>query len=248
MDKKKQKKRKKRIISVAVIATAFLLCIMATFGVTMAYFGGKSREDSATMTLKTALWVNSKGLTSFSGKHVSPSQALTQTCEVSVKSSNQSTGTAVTGDAASDALLRATITWNLGGIAATGSSTVTSFDVTVGSTAAAAKLMKWSSGTDADNNWYLVDKATTTMSGDATMYTIKTSAGEQKLKYNLTLTVPSSIGNDDVKDSATSKEIKVTIQYSVVQADFYNSGTSAVAKTVKNAKAIFNATTGDAPY
>lgn len=247
MDKKKQKKRKKRIISVAVIATAFLLCIMATFGVTMAYFGGKSREDSATMTLKTALWVNSKGLTSFSGKYVSPSQALTQSCEVSVKSSNQSTGTAVTGDAASDALLRATIAWNLGGIAATGSSTVTSFDVTVGSTVA-AKLMKWTTENGGDNNWYLVDKSATSISGTTNMYTIKTSAGEQKLKYNLTLTVPSSIGNDDVKGSATSKTITVTIQYSVVQADFYNGGTSAVAKTVTNAKEIFDQTTGDAPY
>jgi len=248
MDKKKQKKRKKRVISVAVIATAFLLCIMATFGVTMAYFGGKSNQDSATMTLKTALWVNSKGLSSFSGKYVSPSQALTQACEVSVKSSNQSTGTAVTGDAASDALLRATITWDLGGIAATGSSSASSFDVTVGSTAAAAKLMKWTSGTGADNNWYLVDKSTTTMSGDATMYTIKCSSGAQTLKYNLTVTVPNSIKNSDVSSSATSKTIKVTIQYSVVQADFYNSTTSAVAKTVTNAKAIFDATTDSAAY
>lgn len=250
MDKKKMRKRKKRIISVAVVTTAFLVCILATFGVTMAYFGGVSGANSATMTLKTAVWVNASATTSATSGYVSPSQAIERKCVVKVKSSNTSSGTAITdANKGSNSLLRAVITWNVGsGITIDGSS-VTSYDVTLGtSTTVVAKLMKWSSGTDADNNWYLVDKSTTTVSSSSTMYTINSASGEQTLNFTMKLVIPDTITNATVSGSETSKTITVSVTYNVIQADFYGGTATALAKTVGNAKAIFNATTGSAAY
>lgn len=240
MDKKKLRKRKKRVISAMVIATAFVVCILATFGVTMAYFGGKSGADTSTLTLKTAVWVNATSTTTATGGYVVPSQAINRTCEVKVKSANKANGDAVTdGNKGSDSLLRATITWSVGeGITLTGSSE-TSYGVKIGG-ATVAKLMKWTKDKGGDDNWYLVDSNTATMSGSATMYTIKSSTGEKTLTYDMTMVVPETITNSTVSDSDASREINVTIQYTVIQADFYGGSTSLIAKTVSNAKAIFD--------
>lgn len=245
MDKKKLKKRKKRIISVAVVATAFVLCIMATFGITMAYFGGKSDTNTGKLTLKSAVWVNSTAWTNFNSAYVLPSQTITQPCEVKVKSSNSSTGTAVKGDAATKALLRASLTCAVTGGLTLSVEGVTSYDVKVGTTAKAAKLMKWTTGTGADNNWYLVAASTTTMSGDATMYEIDTTAGEQTLTFTMTVAIPETIKNSDVASDTTSKTITISLQYTVIQSDFYNNSATALSKTVTNAKTIFDSSNLD---
>lgn len=237
MEKKKLNKRKKRIISIAVVATAFVLCIMATFGITMAYFGGTSGAKEGTLTLKSAVWVNGSALSSFTG-YVLPSQTVSQACEVKVKSADTNTGTAVTGNGATKALLRATIAITGSEALSTLSNSVTSFEVKIGT--ATAYLVKDTT----TNNYYLMGKDTIGASDE--MYVIDTTSGEVTLTYTIKIVIPETIKNTDVSKGGT---IKVTVQYSVIQADFYNTSTgAAIAKTVANAKTIFDATTSSAAY
>lgn len=236
MEKKKLNKRKKRVISIAVIATAFVICIMATFGVTMAYFGGTSGAAKGEMTLKSAVWVNGGTLGSFSG-YVLPSQQVSQACEVKVKSANTSTGTATTGNAATKALLRATITITASGVTIPSSTSApSSFTVTIGS--ATAYLVKHT-----DTNYYLMSKNTIGASDE--MYVIDTSKGEATLSYTISIVIPDTITNANVGEGG---KVTVTVQYNVIQSDFYGGTASAKPRTVANAKTIFDATTTDAAY
>ena len=233
MEKKKLNKRKKRVISIAVIATAFVICIMATFGVTMAYFGGTSGAAKGEMTLKSAVWVNGSSLSSFSG-YVLPSQLKTQACTVKVKSAATSTGAALKDASATSALLRATITITTSGGASSIDNSVASFPVSVAGTT--AYLVKYT-----DNNYYLMTADATT----GNMYVVDTSKGEVTLNYTISIVIPASIKNADV---AGGGKITVTVQYNVIQSDFYGGTATAQAKTIANAKAIFDATTDSASY
>lgn len=238
MEKKKLNKRKKRVISIAVIATAFVICIMATFGVTMAYFGGTSGAAKGEMTLKSAVWVNGSSLTSFSG-YVLPSQMKKQACTVKVKSAATSTGTALKDASATSALLRATITITTSGGASSIDNSVASFPVSVAGTT--AYLVKYSADDGGDNNYYLMTANATT----GNMYVVDTSKGEVTLTYTISIVIPSSIKNADV---AGGGKITVTVQYNVIQSDFYGGTETAQAKTIANAKAIFDATDSSASY
>ncbi len=235
MEKKKLNKRKKRVISIAVIATAFVICIMATFGVTMAYFGGTSGAAKGEMTLKSAVWVNGSTLGSFSG-YVLPSQMKKQACTVKVKSAASATGTAVTGDPATKALLRATITITSSGGVSSITNSVANFPVTVAGTT--AYLVKHS-----DNNYYLMSKST--IGTEDEMYVIDTSKGEVTLSYTISIVIPAEITNADV---ASGGKVTVTVQYNVIQSDFYGGTENAMKRTVTNAKTIFDATDTSASY
>ena len=233
MEKKKLNKRKKRVISIAVIATAFVICIMATFGVTMAYFGGTSGAAKGEMTLKSAVWVNGSALTSFSG-YVLPSQLKTQACTVKVKSAATSTGAALKDASATSALLRATITITTSGGAASIENSIASFPVSVAG--ATAYLVKYT-----DQNYYLMTANATT----GNMYVVDTSKGEVTLTYTISIVIPDTIKNADV---AGGGKITVSVQYNVIQSDFYGGTATAQAKTIANAKTIFDATTDSASY
>ena len=100
MDKKELKKRKRkriRLIKSLVLVVAFVVAIGATFGVTMSYFGGKSKEVSYDMILKTGLYINTPTTEAVEATaYVVPSQVITTQCELSVKSSKAATDAAQT--------------------------------------------------------------------------------------------------------------------------------------------------------
>ena len=88
---RKKKRRKLRLIKSLVLVVAFVVAIGATFGITMAYFGGKSSTEKAEMVLKTGLWINSKDITGVSAsQYVVPSQVINPKCQLSIKSSKSS--------------------------------------------------------------------------------------------------------------------------------------------------------------
>lgn len=238
---KNTKKRKKKIASIAVIAAAFVLCIMATFGVTMAYFGGSSAEKSGSLTLKSAVWVNSSEMASFSGTVV-PSQKISQNCLVKVKSADASTGAALTNNRATNAVMRAQIKLTLpSGLGISDPTSGGSLDVKVGSTVV-AKFMK--DTTDTTNGyWYLMDKSATAVTGN--LYEINTASGEVSLTYTLSITIPASIKNSTLA-TAGSNEIKVTVKYTVIQSEIYDANGTAVAKTQAAMKSYFSSSDLDA--
>ncbi len=237
---KNTKKRKKKIASIAVIAAAFVLCIMATFGVTMAYFGGSSAEKSGSLTLKSAVWVNSSEMASFSGTVV-PSQKISQNCLVKVKSADASTGAALTNNRATNAVMRAQIELALpSGLGISDPTKGGSLDVKVGNTVV-AKFMK--DTTDTTNGyWYLMDKSATAVTGN--LYEINTASGEVTLTYTLSITIPASIKNSDLKDG--SNQITVSVKYTVIQSEIYDANGTAVAKTQAAMKSYFSSPDLDA--
>lgn len=242
MDKKEIKKRKRRrnrLIKTFVLVVAIIVAVGTTFGVTMSYFGGKSSTSTYDMVLKTGLYVNNAGGgESVSGTtYVVPSQVVTANCEVSVKSASTKTDTANTGDSASDALIRAIITFSSDDEVGATLDDSASFPVTIGSTVV-GNFMKYT-----DGNYYLISG--TTISASSEMYVIKTSEGEKTLTFDMVVSIPKTIGN-----ASSGKKVTLTVTYQVVQADFFSGSSTAVAKTVANAKTIFDDTSvsGDASY
>lgn len=243
MDKKEIKKRKRRrnrLIKTFVLVVALIVAVGTTFGVTMSYFGGKSGTSTYDMVLKTGLYVNNAGSgDSVSGTtYVVPSQVISVNCEVSVKSASTKTSTANTGDSASDALIRAIITFSDDDeVGATLDDSV-SFPVTIGGTVV-GNFVKYT-----DNNYYLIASGTT-ISESTLMYVINTSEGEKTLTFDMVVSIPKTIDN-----ASSGKKVKLTVTYQVIQADFFSGSSTAVAKTVKNAKTIFDDTSvsGDASY
>ena len=189
MDKKEIRKRKKRrnsILKTLVLVVAFVVVIGATFGVTMAYFGGVSGTQTYDMILKTGLYVNAPTPTTLSkSMYVVPSQVITANCTVKVKSTTNSTTaatevadpTSTEGKAEvakhSNGLLRAKISFSAGGTNATLTSDGTKayFPVSIGGSVV-ANLVEYpvAEGTKGDGYYYLVTG--TTLTGDSTMYTI----------------------------------------------------------------------------
>lgn len=237
MDKKeirKRKRRRVRLIKSFVLVVAFVIAIGATFGVTMSYFGGKSKELSYDMVLKTGLYINTPTSETVEGSaYVVPSQVITTQCELSVKSSTSATTAAVTdGKTGSNALLRAIITFGDGGTDATltGSGKEAYFPVKLNNIVI-GNLVQYT-----DNNYYLMTG--TTIGANDTMYVIESSSGEKTFTFDLRVSVPKKLTNDDA-----GKPISLKVVYQVIQADFFNDSTTATPKTVANAKTIFDDTT-----
>lgn len=240
MDKKK-KRRKIRLIKSLVLVVAFVVAIGATFGITMAYFGGTSTTEKAEMTLKTGLWVNAKDITTVSAsQYVVPSQVINPTCEVSIKSSKEKGNAANTGESASKALLRALIVFTDETGSLSNTTSAGYFEVKSGSTHV-GNFVK-----DGETNYYyFMPTSVTSITGSETMQVIDTTAGEVTYKFTLNVAVPKELGN-----SAGGSKITLEVSYQVIQADFFNDAGAEITKTVTNAKEIFGhaSVSGDASY
>ena len=246
MDKKKQR-RKIRLIKSLVLVVAFVVAIGATFGITMAYFGGKSNTSTGAITLKTGIWVNSKDITGISAtSYVVPSQIVEPECVLTIKSSKDKADAAITTDQASKALLRAELVITDG----TGSGTISSaataayFAVYDSSNVQVGNFVK--DTTDVTKNYYyFLPTATTTFADSATMQEIDTTDGELTYKFKIKIQIPSSLGN-----AAGGTKIDISVYYQAVQSDFYDANGDLIDKIVSNAKTIFGdaSVSGDATY
>ena len=237
---KKKKRRKLKLIKSLVLVVAFVVAIGATFGITMAYFGGTSGTKTAEMTLKTGLWLKAGDITDSSGssatQFVVPSQVINPKCQVSIKSSklaSDPSANTVEGQQGSDALLRAEIQFTDESGVLSGSSSsasATYFQVYDLSDTEVGAFVKDGS----TNYFYFMPKGTTSITDSTRMQVVPTSGGEVTYKFNLKVTVPPEIGNNK-----GGSVITLSVNYQVIQADFFEINGNMSEKTVGNARTIF---------
>lgn len=103
----KQETKKKSILIVQLLSllVAFLLCIVATVGITLAYFGDTAR-GSATISLRGGVYVDGSFSASTSAQHVVPGQIVSVESIASVSSRGKNNSAT---DSPTNAFLRAQI-------------------------------------------------------------------------------------------------------------------------------------------
>ena len=257
MDKKEIKKRKRkrnRLIKSLVLVVAFVIAIGATFGVTMAYFGGKSDKANYNMMLKMGLFVGvPTSATNTASTYVVPSQIVTANCEFTVKSAASTSTSAPASDtsdpAKSDGLIRAKIEFDSSEIEdVTISLDDTYFPVSIvdgtGKKTSIGNFVYRATSQESETDGYYYLITGTTMSHDAAMYVIQSSKGEQKFTFDLRVSIPDELTNDHA-----GKPITLSVTYEVIQADFYDkkaitndNPTGKMATNVENAFNVFSDT------
>jgi len=249
MDKKKQKMRA-RLVKSLVLVVAFIATISATFGITMAYFGGSANSGEGKITLKTGIWINaSKPTIVTASQYVVPSQVIEPECEVSVKSSKLKTDAANTGDTATKALLKATITITDGTGSVASDAAAAYFVVKDSSDNTVGHFVKDSTVTGSNVYYFMPETVTSALtasdkeSESVLMQVVDTTNGEVTYSFKLKITIPSTLGN-----AAGGQEIKISVAYQAVQADFYDTNGNIFTKNVNNAEAIFGVTNDDVNY
>ena len=84
-------KNKKKWASILTIATSLILCIVATFGVTLAFFGGNASANLSTITLKTGIEIGAAIESSVGSAKVVPGQPVKITATGTVSATTQGT-------------------------------------------------------------------------------------------------------------------------------------------------------------
>lgn len=251
-DKKKKLRRRNNIIKSLVLVIAFVVAVGGTFGMTMAYFGGKSTTQTQNMKLKAGIWIDSKELTTVEGtQFVVPSQIITPTCELTIKSSLTSGGTAVTGSSTTDqpskGLLRAGIKFTAEATSTpiTLSGGAASFEVKNGSGTKVGDFVKWgNANADGVVFYYFMPSGKTTLSDSGegendVMQVVDTSNGAVTYRFEPKITIPPELGNTD-----GGKTITLQVFYQVIQSELYTSAGAPMTNNVKTISALMDAMLG----
>jgi len=237
----KQKKRL-NLKLVLLFSCALLVCMVITFSITLAYFGGSSDTMSASLYLKSPLYID-KTATKTNidlAQYMIPGVNVLPTCELTLMSGTELTD--FKSDAVTNALVRAKVSFS-GDMASYLSIGVAYADVYKTATASGmtdankvARLVKHS-----DNYWYIVaDTSATSVTDSSLMYVVplSTNSGTASLMFKLQFNVATTFTNDKGGKTATA-----TVEFKAIQADFYSGSETALAKTIANAKTIFNSET-----
>ena len=177
---------KKRWVSILTIATSLVLCIISTFGITLAFFGGNASANLSTITLKTGIEIGAAIESSVGTAKVVPGQPITITATGTLSATDKGNPTAAN---AVDGVVRAK--FNIGNDLG---------DVTI------------SGGEDADvwvksgDYYYLTEDDQTTLR--------EVTVGESVKIYG-TLTVSKNFTNADSGKSVEASVIFETIQAGV---------------------------------
>lgn len=219
--KMKNKKNKKKVLSIVALAATFVLCIGATFGITLAYFGGNATGSITDITLKTGVTVGAAARSSVDNNLVVPGQPVNITCTATIEPYEGGTANSTN---AVPGLLRAKFT--------------TGGDMSVTATISAEKV------TATNGEGYWVD------GGDGYHYFCTSASGKQLVALSATaanevtmsgsFTVPTSLDNDDSGQTFTA-----SVVFEVAQGELWNGATQLQATdlTYDNATvlAAFNA-------
>ncbi len=234
----KQKKRL-NLKLVLLFSCALLVCMVITFSITLAYFGGSSDSMSASLYLKSPLYIDDDATkTNISlDKYMIPGVNILPTCELSLKSGTELTN--YNPEAVTNALVRLKVDF-AGDMASYLSVGVAYADVYKTATASGmtdankvARLVKHS-----DNYWYVVaDTSATSVTASSLMYVVplSTNSGTASLMFKLQFNVATTFANDKGGKTATA-----TIEFKAIQADFYEGSSTPLDKTIANAKKIFD--------
>ena len=178
--------KKKKWLSLLTIATSLILCIISTFGITLAFFGGNASANLSTITLKTGIEIGAAIESSVGTAKVVPGQPITITATGTLSATDKGNPTA---ENAVDGVVRAK--FNIGNDLG---------DVTI------------SGGEDADvwvksgDYYYLTEDDQTTLR--------EVTVGESVKIYG-TLTVSKNFTNADSGKSVEASVIFETIQADV---------------------------------
>ena len=82
---------KKKWASILTIATSLILCIISTFGITLAFFGGNASANLSTITLKTGIEIGAAIESSVGSAKVVPGQPVKITATGTVSATTQGT-------------------------------------------------------------------------------------------------------------------------------------------------------------
>ena len=207
-------KNKKKWASILTIATSLILCIVATFGVTLAFFGGNSTASLGTITLKTGVKVGASVTATDNTTKVVPGQQIEINATGTVEPYS-SEGTVTS------ALLR--VKFEVGG-----TMTVTPvFDTATGITLKTAdgdKTGYWVNG--GDGYYYLCSTTANATVGNTTLLRfvpVNTTTDSAKTKAVLAgdFQVPTNFTNTD-----SGKHLLVSATFEVIQGEIY-AGTSS---------------------
>ena len=84
-------KNKRKWASILTIATSLILCIISTFGITLAFFGGNASANLSTITLKTGIEIGAAIESSVGSAKVVPGQPVKITATGTVSATTQGT-------------------------------------------------------------------------------------------------------------------------------------------------------------
>ena len=84
-------KNKRKLASLLTIATSLILCIISTFGITLAFFGGNASANLSTITLKTGIEIGAAIESSVGSAKVVPGQPVKITATGTVSATTQGT-------------------------------------------------------------------------------------------------------------------------------------------------------------
>lgn len=247
------KKRNSRLNArfVLLFSVALMLVVMCTFGMTMAYFGGKSRSYTANFILKAG--INFKENVSgtdyqkltFSSDVLIPGTSINSNCLITITS-----GTADVANTSIDGLLRVgfSFTGNMAGFVSLNYSDAHPIYVYKGTTASdmteANKVARLVQAEGADTYYYLVATSVTSIEDTTELYEIPctTNNGEVSLIFDLSFSVNnvSTDGGVIFDHNQSGKTAEFTADFAVIQSDFYTTSTTPLEKTYENAKPIFD--------
>ena len=210
--------KKKKWASILTIATSLILCIVATFSLTLAFFGGNSTASLGTITLKTGVKVGASVTATDNTTKVVPGQQIEINATGTVEPYS-SEGTVTS------ALLR--VKFEVGG-----TMTVTPvFDTTQSITLKTAdgdKTGYWVNG--GDGYYYLCSTTANATVGNTTLLRftpVNTTTDSAKTKTVLAgdFQVPTTLTNAD-----SGKDLTVSATFEVIQGEIYV-GTSSTPLT-----------------
>lgn len=236
----KTTKKKKRLNYkwVLLFSCALLVCMVATFSITLAYFGGSSEKMTMSLFIKSPLYI---GKTASQSKidmdgYMVPGVNVEPVCQLTVMSGNEGTFVA---ESVTNGVVRLDIDFT-GDMASFLSTEGTYVDVyktatTAGMTDAnkVARLVRHST----DGYWYMIaDKTATTISNSTLLYEVPLSSnsGVVTLMFKLNFTVSTSFTNDKGGKQATA-----TINYKAVQSEYYAGTTTRKTLTYENMLSVF---------
>ena len=211
-------KNKKKWASILTIATSLILCMIATFSLTLAFFGGNSTASLGTITLKTGVKVGASVTATDNTTKVVPGQQVEINATGTVEPYS-SEGTVTS------ALLR--VKFEVGGTMTVTPVFDTAQSITL-KTADGDKTGYWVNG--GDGYYYLCSTTANATVGNTTLLRftpVNTTTDSNKTKAVLAgdFQVPTTLTNAD-----SGKDLTVSATFEVVQGEIYV-GTSSTPLT-----------------
>lgn len=235
-----EQKRRVSIKWVLLFSCALLICMVITFSMTLAYFGGSSDTMTMSMYLKSPLYIGKETTQSKLdlADYMIPGVNLLPTCELTVMSGNEGTFVA---EAVTNAVVRLDVQFT-GDMASYLSTGTTYADVyktaTVNGMTDAnrvARLVKHST----DGYWYMVaDTSATSVANSTLLYEVPLSSnnGVVTLMFSLQFNVSEKFTNDKGGKQATA-----SVNFKAVQSEYYAGTTTRKTLTYENMLPVFNA-------